>query len=101
MQSTSVTPEEILRVDADTPWKNILDAYFLEFMEYCLPAIAVNIDWSRHYESLDKELNIIARGAKLGRRLADKLMKVWLKNGEEAWILLHLEVQGCRDNHFP
>lgn len=99
--TATVISEKIPRIDADTPWKNILDVYFRDFMEYCLPALAANIDWARNYESLDKELNMIARGAKLGRRLADKLMKVWLINGEETWILLHLEVQGRRDNYFP
>ena len=99
--TATITSEKTSRIDADTPWKNILDVYFRDFMELCLPALAANIDWSRNYDCLDKELNIITRGAKLGRCLADKLMKVWLKNGEETWILLHLEVQGYQDKYFP
>jgi predicted transposase YdaD len=30
----------------------------------------------------------------------DKLVKVFLKNGEERWILIHIEVQGYRDPDF-
>jgi hypothetical protein len=103
MESTStlLAAEQIPRIEADTPWKNILDKYLSEFMEYCLPDIAANIDWSRNYESLDKELNAITRGAKLGRRVTDKLMKVWLNNGQETWILCHLEVQGQKNPKFP
>ena len=26
--------------------------------------------------------------------LADKLFKVWLLNGQETWLLIHIEVQG-------
>jgi hypothetical protein len=31
----------------------------------------------------------------------DKLVKVWLKNGEEAWLLIHVEVQTWREADFP
>lgn len=65
-----------LRNDFDTPWKEILDTYFALFIQYCYPDIADQIDWSRQYESLDKELNAIAPKAELGRRIVDKLFKV-------------------------
>jgi hypothetical protein len=38
----------------------------------------------RNYLGYFKE---IARYAELGRRLADKLIKVWGKDGEEAWVI--------------
>src|SRR5262249_42543226 len=34
-----------------------------------------------------KELLQIVREAAVGRRYADKLFKVWLKDGQEAWVL--------------
>jgi len=55
------------------------------------------IDWSRGYEALDKELQQIMHEAELGIRLADKLFKVWLEDGKETWILIHVEVQSQRD----
>src|SRR5262249_22118834 len=31
---------------------------------------------------------------------ADKLVKVWLRDGSERWILIHVEVQGRREEGF-
>jgi len=49
---------------------------------------------------LDKELQQVARDADLGRRTADKLIQVWLRDGGEAWILVHIEVQSQEDAGF-
>ena len=35
-----------------------------------------------------------------GWRTADKLVKVWLKSGAEEWLLIHIEVQGKKEEHF-
>src|SRR5262249_54932144 len=59
------------------------------------------IDWSRSYESLEKELNAITRDAKIGNRIADKLIKVWKKDGKEALVLCHLEVDGNPKKRLP
>jgi hypothetical protein len=78
-----------------------LEHFLPHFLSFFFPEIHQAIDWSRGYESLDKELHQIIRGAKMGRRLADKLFKVWRKDGEEAWLLIHIEVQGQREEEFP
>jgi len=49
---------------------------------------------------LDKELQQVVRDAELGRRLADKLVKVWRTGGEEAWVLIHLEIQSQEETNF-
>jgi len=41
------------------------------------------------------------REAVAGRVLADKLFKVWRKDGAEAWLLIHIEVQGQVDPDLP
>jgi hypothetical protein len=89
------TPDEY-----DSPWKQALQVFLGDFLEFCFPDIAADIDWPRGYESLDKELHKIARRAKVGKRLADKLFKVWLKDGGERWLLIHIEVQGEYDADF-
>ncbi|HVA65512.1 MAG TPA: Rpn family recombination-promoting nuclease/putative transposase, partial [Elusimicrobiota bacterium] len=33
-------------------------------------------------------------------RYVDKLFKVWLKDGAEAWVLIHVEIQSQRDDEF-
>ena len=86
--------------DYDGAWKEALD----DFLEWCLafffPEIHADVDWSRPCESLDTELQKIVRDAKQGQKFVDKLVKVWLKNGEEKWLLLHVEVQVWRESDF-
>ena len=86
--------------DYDSPWKKILEAYFQEFVTFFFPAAAEGIDWSRGYTFLDKELQQVVRDAELGRRLADKLVQVWRKDGNEVWVLVHVEVQGQEESDF-
>jgi hypothetical protein len=56
---------------------------------------------SKGYESLDKELHQIVRAARGPKGLADKLFKVWRLNGQETWLLIHIEVQGEPEADFP
>lgn len=89
------------RNQSDTAWKEILDAYFKNFVEYCLPELYELINWKKSWDSLDKELQAITNGADTGRRLLDKLFRVFLKDGREQWVLVHLEVQDKQDDDFP
>jgi hypothetical protein len=89
------------RDDYDSPWKDILGIYFKEFMEFFFPEIAKKIDWSKGYTLLDKELRQITREAEQGKRLADRLVKVWKKDGGEVWVLAHAEIQAGREKDFP
>jgi hypothetical protein len=86
--------------DYDSPWKEALDAYFEAFLAFFFPQAHGQIDWSRGYEALDKELQQVVREAELGRRLVDKLVKVWRNTGEEAWVLVHVEVQTQEEADF-
>ncbi len=86
--------------DYDSPWKEVLERYFAEFLVFFFPAVHDGINWSKGYVFLDKELQQVVRGAKLGRRVVDKLVKVWRKDGEETWVLVHVEVQGQLDRDF-
>ncbi len=84
----------------DTPWKDILETYFPDFIEFFFPNIYTQIDWSKGFEFLDKELQKVVKDAELGKRLADKLVKVYLINGEEIWVLIHIEVQSQTETDF-
>ncbi|HEY7491628.1 MAG TPA: hypothetical protein VIH59_11040 [Candidatus Tectomicrobia bacterium] len=86
--------------DYDSPWKEMLDGYFPAFMAFFFPEAHADIDWSRGYESLDTDLQQIVRDAALGTRLADKLMKVWRRDGVEQMVLVHTEMQGSREVDF-
>ena len=51
------------RVDNDSPWKEILEAYFPQAMQFFFPQTAALINWERPHEFLDKEFQQIARDA--------------------------------------
>ena len=57
-----------MSADYDSPWKEALDAYFEAFLALLFPGVHALIDWSRGYESLDKEFQQVVREAELGRR---------------------------------
>ncbi|NEQ68529.1 MAG: transposase [Symploca sp. SIO2D2] len=84
----------------DTPWKEALQQYFEPFLSFFFPMVHALIDWSQTPEALDKELEQILRQAESGERVADKLFKVWLQNGEATWVLIHVEVQSQSDSDF-
>jgi len=86
--------------DFDSPWKEALDLYFQAFLAFFFPRIHDDIDWSRGFESLDKELQQIAPQSAHGRRYVDKLVKVWRKQGRAVWVLIHVEVQTQRQRGF-
>ncbi len=90
-----------MSADYDSPWKEALDAYFEPFVALLFPEVHPQIDWSRSYESLDKEFQQVVREAEIGRRYVDKLVKVWTQDGVECWVLIHVEVQTTRDAEFP
>ena len=93
-------PSAISRDDYDSPWKDVLDRWHRQFLEFFFPVAAADIDWSRGHEFLDKELQKVTRRAVVGRRYVDKLIKVWRRSGDETWVLIHTEVQGERETHF-
>src|SRR5271167_1026707 len=90
-----------MAADFDSPWKDALDRYFEAFLLLLYPGVHAQIDWSRGYESLDKEFQQVVREAEVGRRYVDKLVKVWTKEGVERWVLIHVEVQTTREAEFP
>jgi hypothetical protein len=87
--------------DLDSPWKEALEHFLEWFLALCFPEVHSGIDWSRGYQSLDKEFQQIVRDARVRKRLPDKLFKVWRNDGTETWLLVHVEVQGQREKIFP
>jgi hypothetical protein len=86
--------------DYDSPWKEALALLFGAFVDFYFPTASPDIDWSRSYENLDKELQQVLRDAEAGKRVIDHLVKVWLKNGKEEWLLIHVEIQSQTDSDF-
>src|SRR5262245_2874116 len=88
------------KTEQDNGWKELLDEFFEEFVKFFFPTVYADVDWQRGYEFLDKELAQLGREHATGKRIADKLVRVWLKNGRETWLLIHLEIQGRPEARF-
>lgn len=100
MTDTAPEPEAERETDHDSPWKNALEDWFAEFAHLLFPQIASEIDWNTEPVFLDKELQQISADADSGRRHADKLVKVRARDGNETWVLIHVEIQGEPEREF-
>jgi predicted transposase/invertase (TIGR01784 family) len=91
--------------DYDSAWKEVIERLFEPFTEFFFPDIHKDIDFSRGIEILDSELRDIAPYGNVGKRYADELVKVHLKDGSQAciWVFIHIEVQGTKEKKgiFP
>ncbi len=87
-------------VEQDSAWKDILEDLFPQFLEFFFPEVYRDVDFSKGFEFLDKELSKILKGSQTGTRIVDKLVKVFLKNGGEKWLLIHVEIQGQPEKDF-
>jgi len=85
----------------DTLWKEIIKDLFEDFITFFIEDLAKEIDFSKGVEFLDKELSKLFSKGEAINRDADLLVKVFLKNGKEKIVLIHIEVQGYRDENFP
>ncbi len=88
------------RTDYDSPWKEAIEQLFSHFIGFFFPAAFAEIDWARDPIFMDKELQQIMSGAATGRQVVDKLVKVWLKDGKETYLLIHIEVQSKKEADF-
>lgn len=89
-------------VDFDTHWKEVITDLFEDFVAFFLPNLYPLIDFSVAPVFLEQELHkIAASNEKKGKTINDKLAKVYLKDGQEKWILIHIEVQAASNAQFP
>ncbi len=93
------SPEDIV-IDFDSNWKFLIEKYYFQFIAFFIPDLYADIDVTRAPVFLDNELQTIWRSMKTGLKMTDKLVKVWLKNGEERWVLVHIEVQARFETLF-
>lgn len=87
-------------IPRDLLWKDIIESFFDEFLRFFFPGLVPLIDFERPFEFLDKDLAKLYPESKRKQRHADKLVKVYLLDGKEVWVLIHIEVQGYTDHDF-
>jgi hypothetical protein len=84
----------------DEAWKKVIERFFPDLLRFFLPALYHDVDFSQPVVFLDKEMEQLAQRSLTGAKYVDKLAQVSLRNGSEQWILVHIEVQGERDEEF-
>jgi len=86
----------------DILWKGMVEEVFEDMMRFVFPEADRELDFTRSFEFLDKELGEMYPEPEkpMQTREVDKLVKVYQKDGEERWMLVHLEVQGWNDPLF-
>ncbi len=86
--------------DYDLGWKEIIQKYFEDGMKLLYPELDKIIDYKKGYKFLDKEISEIIGSNKKNKKVVDSLVEVHLKNGEEKWLLLHIEFQQAKEKEF-
>src|SRR5690606_19668622 len=84
----------------DSLWKGIIEDLLPDFLAFFYPDQSFQLD---NFEFLDKELEEIFPlvDGRHKRRRVDKLIKLFTTGGKEQWILIHVEVQGYKDQDLP
>lgn len=93
-----LTQEQQEAFDYDELWKDFIADFWREILEKFIPGLYIKADLNHEPEFLDKELHDILAAFndnddKTPKRYVDKLLKIFLKDGGEEWVLLHIEIQ--------
>ncbi len=95
-----------MRRKNDYLWKGILEHVFDDFLRFFFQDADKIFDLERGFTFLDKELaDLFPHDKTNSPKFVDKLVKVYTKGAPELpsqakWILIHVEVQGYKDNDF-
>lgn len=83
--------------------KSAFEETFADLLRFCFDNADDIFDMEKGFVFLDKELSELFPEieCKGGSRFVDMLVKVFLKNGKEEWILVHIEIQGANDKNLP
>jgi hypothetical protein len=81
---------------SDILWKVVMEEVFEDLLRFVFPDADKVYDMERGFEFLDKELAEMRPdpAKRTGTKYADKLVKVFNREGREEWVLCHVEVQG-------
>ena len=99
-EEQTITNEDNRRSE-DELWKELISGSFHDMLRSVLPEMARVADTSKPVRFLETELRRLARFTRRyssshpdSRKFVDILAEVPLVSGENAWILLHVEIQG-------
>ncbi len=91
-----------MRPKYDILWKGMIEEVMEDLLLFVEPGIGGELDLERGFEFLDKELMEIypEPDQPANTRVVDKLVKAFLRDGSEHWMLLHIEVQAKNNKDF-
>ncbi len=89
-----------VRIRYDNLWKDIITEFLPEFILFFLPKLYLDIDWNQTPVFLEQELHDIVKAKYPHKKITDKLVKVFLTNGSEKWLFVHVEVQSSFEKDF-
>ena len=97
--SQAVSKHKRSQSQYDSAWKDVIEELLEPFLQFFFPVVHGDIDFSKGFEFLGKELRKIAPDGTVGQRYADELIKVYLKDGSTKYlrIFIHLEIQGKQE----
>jgi hypothetical protein len=81
---------------SDILWKVVIEEVFDDLLRFIFPDADQVYDLERGFEFMDKELaEMYPEPDKESKtKVADKLVKVFTREGKEEWVLCHVEIQG-------
>jgi hypothetical protein len=85
--------------DHDTQWKRAIRHLFFDFLAMCWPNACKRVDRTIAPEFLEQELPQMTRHARRGKRQADLVVRV-ASTEPRSPMILHIEIQHCRDRQF-
>jgi hypothetical protein len=88
--------------DYDSAWKDVIEYLTEPLLQFFFPEAHADIDFSKGVGFLTNELRRIVPVSKIGKRFADELIKVYLKDGSVKFlrIFIHIEVQGKKEKNL-
>lgn len=85
----------------DLLWKDLASEFTEDFILFFFGKRLFNaIDFSVPPESLEQEFNEVFAANEPSKKIADKIMRLQLKNGKSKFIILHIEFQGSGEKLF-
>ena len=87
--------------DHDNPWKEVLERFLPQCLLLLFPNVHDLIDWSRGFTVIKTEFPFPVADGDTSERTVDFLATVWLLDGREETLLLHVEAQGQFETGFP
>ena len=83
--------QELLAIDFDARWKELIHVFTEEFIAFFLPSLYPLVNFSKPPEFLEQELAKLAAGTeRSGKKITDKLIKLYLKTAKSNlyWYIL-------------